>query len=171
MSDPNPVIPDDPEAEGIPDVADDTSTAYDQPDKPRLEDSPVSLPVDRPVAVDDYGVTPEEGRHDEPLSARLMREEPDISPDDPETAAAPDLADEATSETAATWAARDADVLGAGLAENLDSPPDEQVGRLVEPDEGVREDDEAESIAYDSGEHQGLSAEEAAMHIVPDSEL
>ncbi|MBB5867862.1 hypothetical protein F4553_001241 [Allocatelliglobosispora scoriae] len=43
----------------------------------------------------------------------------------------------------------------------------EHVGRLVAPDAGSGLDDEAESIGYDSGEQEGLSAEEAAMHILP----
>ena len=41
------------------------------------------------------------------------------------------------------------------------------VGRLVEPDEGVRSDTESDLIASDSGDTAGLSAEEAALHLEP----
>jgi hypothetical protein len=48
-------------------------------------------------------------------------------------------------------------------------PVDEggHVGRLIAPDAGSGIDNEAESIGYDSGEQEGLTAEEAAMHILP----
>lgn len=42
-----------------------------------------------------------------------------------------------------------------------------EVGRLVQPDEGVREDTEADLIGQDSGDTAGLSAEEAALHLEP----
>lgn len=119
-----------PESEGLPDTADDTSSAYDDPNHPRLAESPPALPTDEPQGVDEFGVTPEEARRGESLSARLVREEPDESID----------------------------------AQGADRP----VGRLVEPDQGLREDDEDQAIAYDSGETKGLSAEEAAVHVIPD---
>ncbi|HEX6683373.1 MAG TPA: DUF5709 domain-containing protein [Candidatus Limnocylindrales bacterium] len=162
-------IPSDPESEGIPDVADDTSTAYDDPKRPRFEDSPVALPADEAVAVDDYGVTAYESSHDEPLKARLTREEKDISPDDPQTAADEEIADEALSDDALAQAARDADTFGSEDMgeEDIDEPLGREVGRLVAPDEGGSfEDDEGQSIAYDSGEMKGRSPEEAAMHEV-----
>jgi hypothetical protein len=165
-------IPNDPESDGIPDVADDTSTAYDVHDRPRFEDSPVALPGDDDwVAVDDYGVTPEESRRDEPMNARLVRERRDVSPDDWETAADDVLADEAVSEEELAQAARDADAWGISEPEDINRPLPREVGRVVELDEGFGEDDEAESIAYDSGEIEGLSAEEAAMHEVPDEDV
>ncbi|MEU1400575.1 DUF5709 domain-containing protein [Micromonospora zamorensis] len=44
-----------------------------------------------------------------------------------------------------------------------------RAGRLVAYDEGVREDDEAESVAWDAGIDAGAaSAEEAAIHVVED---
>jgi hypothetical protein len=46
-------------------------------------------------------------------------------------------------------------------------PAQTEVGRLVEPDEGVRGDTEASSIARDAGASGGApSAEEAAIHEV-----
>jgi hypothetical protein len=46
-----------------------------------------------------------------------------------------------------------------------------RAGRLVEPDEGVREDTEAAMVAEDVGiDGAGSSAEEAAVHVVDDEE-
>lgn len=93
-------------------------------------------PNDRPVAVDDYGTTAREERTGEPLDGRLAREEPD-----------PALA---------------VDVPYLSEAEGIG---DEPAGRLVEDDEGAREDTVKESVAYDVGRDEGgRSAEEAAMH-------
>lgn len=54
----------------------------------------------------------------------------------------------------------------------LDSPyvTDEGLaGRLVEPDQGGGPDLEKDAIAYDAGaDGGGLSAEEAAMHVIPE---
>jgi Family of unknown function (DUF5709) len=115
------------------------------------------------------GVTAYESRRDEPLKARLVREERDLSPDEPQTAPLPAIADDATTDDMLAQAARDADTFGdqdeADL--DLDEPPTRAVGRLVAPDEGGSfGDDEAESIAYDSGELKGRTAEEAAIHEV-----
>ena len=65
----------DPEAEGLPDTADDDRTAYDDVDSPRIYDGPdpAALPGDSPLAVDRYGVTPEEAEDvffHEPLVVR-----------------------------------------------------------------------------------------------------
>jgi Family of unknown function (DUF5709) len=166
-------IPNDPESEGIPDVADDNSTAYDDYDRPRFNDSPASLPVDGAVAVDDYGVTAFESSRDEPLSARLVREQKDVSANDPETAADDEIADEAMSEEAVAQSARDADAFGFDERDlDLNEPPPGEVGRLIASDEGGSfEDDEAQSIAYDSREREGQAPEEAAMHEVPGEEV
>src|SRR2546429_539168 len=72
----------DPAAEGLPETADDDSTAYDDVESSRIADGPdpAPLPADEPVAVDDYGTTA--GAQREPLDHRLAREEPDLGPDD-----------------------------------------------------------------------------------------
>jgi hypothetical protein len=70
-----------PEDEGIPDHADDMSTAFDEADRPRFADSPPTLPADEPQAVDEHGVTAAEQREGESLEARLAREEPDRPPE------------------------------------------------------------------------------------------
>ncbi|NUS72946.1 MAG: hypothetical protein HOQ05_06010 [Corynebacteriales bacterium] len=69
----------DPEREGLPSTADDDSTAQlGQPDSRTGEGpDPAALPSDHPVAAEDYGMTPWEQEHKEPLEQRLRREEPD----------------------------------------------------------------------------------------------
>lgn len=78
MTNDTPQPPREPEAEGIPDYADDTSTAYDRADRPDLDDSPPALPADRPLGVDEHGVTAAEQRQGESLAEHLAREEPDV---------------------------------------------------------------------------------------------
>lgn len=154
----------DPEGEGIPSVADDTSTAYDD-DRYRADDDTArGIPLDEPVAVDEYGNTAEEALRDEPLGARLLREEPDISPDDPETPWDEGIADEALTEEAARQAAIDADV----LATPADWRPPERVGRLIDPDLGGPDDREPQALATDTGETHGLTAEEDAINEIPE---
>lgn len=93
-------------------------------------------PVDRPVAVNDFGTTAEEERHGESLDGRLARELPDP--------------------------ALDVDVPYLSEAEGIGDQP---AGRIVDTDEGAREDDVKENVAYDVGRDEGMrSAEEAAMH-------
>jgi hypothetical protein len=122
-----------PEDEGIPDHAVDTSTAYDEADRPRFDDSPPPLPADRPQAVDEFGVTGEESRRGEAMPDKLAREEPDG---------------------------------------DLSGPRTGGVGRLVEPDEGARTDQEKDTVATDAGEAGGgLAAEEAAMHELSGDEV
>jgi hypothetical protein len=43
------------------------------------------------------------------------------------------------------------------------------VGRITEDDEGAHQDETAEVIGYDSDDIDGLSSEEAAMHLDPNS--
>jgi len=73
--------------------------------------------------------------------------------------------------------AHDGESLDGRLARELPDPTveapyatDEGVaGRLVDPDQGGSEDTEKDSIAFDVGADGGeLSAEEAAMHVIPD---
>jgi hypothetical protein len=105
------------------------------------DDMPV--PGDKPVAVNDFGTTAWEEQHGEPLDQRLQREEPDL-----DGTTAPDTSD------------------GADMPYPTDH--EERVGRIVETDEGAREDDEATVIATDVGtDLGGFTAEERAMHIEP----
>lgn len=112
------------------------------------------------------GVTPYEEEVGETIDERLAQEEPDttIVPNDP---------------------IRDADRVEPGFGADYDDYPDdeltdpddlyagdERTGRLVAPDEGWREDDEKDMVAYDVGIDGGAaSAEEAAMHEIDEDEL
>jgi hypothetical protein len=63
---------------GVPEYADDESTAWEDV----RESDPAPLPPDRedgPLALDEYGTTEEEQRLGEPLDDRLAREEPEQS--------------------------------------------------------------------------------------------
>jgi hypothetical protein len=177
----------DPEAQGLPGVADDDSTARDDATTSRAADgpNPAALPLDRddrPLAVDAFGTTPEEARQGESLDLKLNREVPD-----------PALAADTRPDAAATEPeAFDPDPVGTDLDAvdpgtpldsggpvdpHLDSAVsmydtgvgDRQVGRLVEPDEGLGADTERDAIAFDAGtDGGGASAEERAIHPVPD---
>lgn len=108
------------------------------------DDMPVA--GDRPLAVDEYGTTALEESLGEPLDVRLAREEPELI----ETA--PPVIDD---------------------REGIDNPypadREEQVGRIVETDEGARGDAEADLVCIDVGTDEGgFTAEERAMHIVPE---
>ena len=104
----------------------------------------ISVPGDRAVAVNDFGTTVAEQQAGEPLDLRLAREEPDS-------------------------AARAADT-APDMSEDADNPypvdREERVGRIVETDEGAREDTEADVVALDVGtDNGGFTAEERAMRI------
>lgn len=130
------------EAEGIPDPGD-TTTAQEASGDAGYGMEP---PHDTGIAVDEFGTTAEEQHDGEPLDARLSREEPDV------------------------LAAVDAD---ADESVGADTPFDEaagqNVGRLVEPDEGARTDSEPDLVASDVGtDLGGYTAEESAMHVEPE---
>lgn len=111
-------------------------------------DGPGYSPLDRPIGSLAWGVTAYEASTHEPLDQRLAREVPDITAED------------------------DGD--GIGDASDTDGEPiDDQVGdmragRLVWASQDADDsssDFRAEDIGIDGG---GASAEEAAIHIVPD---
>ncbi|MER5703914.1 DUF5709 domain-containing protein [Micromonospora sp. NPDC002296] len=170
----------DPEAEGLPDTADDDSTANDDVLTGREADGPepAQLPGDRtPVAVDRFGTTAEEQLDGESLDYKLQRESYERPADDPLAAPVdPGIAAEADSEEQAAQAQLDADVLNPGPTSDPNSPvslydhgqlgaADAEVGRLVEPDEGAHSDLEPDNIAYDAGSAGGgATAEELAIH-------
>jgi hypothetical protein len=88
-----------------------------------------------------FGNTAEEMRDGETLDQRLAQEEPDIEPD---------------------FAA---DVLDDGEV------GDRRAGRLVDPDQGIGLDVEKDLVGYEVGiDGAGAGAEEAAVHIVDESE-
>ena len=137
-----PERPSESEAEGIPDPG---FSAPGQMEAGDL-DAVMEPPHDTSVAVDEFGTTAAEQRDGESLTGRLDREVPDV------LASADKPADESV---------------------GADTPFDERagqgVGRLVEPDEGARGDIDADMTAADVGtDLGGYSAEEAAMHEVPE---
>lgn len=186
---PNPVS--DPEAAGLPDTADDDSTARDDVNSGRAADGPdpAQLPLDRddrPLAVDRYGTTPEEAREGESIDLKLGREEPDPALQEvdprPDTVASPVAAESFDPDAAGEEidaVDRETALDEAPVEPNLDSPVsmydtgvggrDGTVGRLVEPDQGVGEDAEADAVADDAGAAGGgATAEELALHEIPE---
>ncbi|WBO67864.1 MULTISPECIES: DUF5709 domain-containing protein [Streptomyces] len=107
-------------------------------------------PPERPWAVEHTGVTAAERQAGETLDQRLAEEQPDLVVPDGD-----DIGD------------RDID------GELLDNEVGNlRSGRLVAPDEGAHEDDEAALVATDVGiDGAAASAEEAAMHIVDEDSL
>src|ERR1041384_7968453 len=79
-----PVEVSDPEASGLPDTADDDSTAYDQVESGRWADGPdpAALAGVGPGGSNRFGDTAEEQREGESLDRRLRQEEPDFGAED-----------------------------------------------------------------------------------------
>lgn len=93
----------------------------------------------------DYGNTPWEEENRETIDQRLKQEIPEEDP-----------------YTAEEWSDQDLDDGEVG---------DRRAGRLVDPDRGTGEDTEKDMIGEDVGiDGAGASAEEAAVHVVPDEE-
>lgn len=138
-------IPDPPsadEAEGIPDdgISTPGQTAAG------AEAYSMEPPHDTALAVDDHGTTAAEQHDGEGIDRRVDREQPEVL----------DAADTSADET-----------------QGADTPFDQRagqgVGRLVEPDEGARPDETSEMIGEDVGtDLGGYTAEESAMHVVPE---
>ncbi len=96
-------------------------------------------PPERYSAAEKFGNTAEEQLEGETLDQRLAQEEPELPVE------------------------VDDDVLDDGEVGDV------RAGRLVDPDEGIGEDVDAELIGSDVGiDGAGASAEEAAVHIVSD---
>jgi Family of unknown function (DUF5709) len=166
----------DPEASGLPDTADDDSSAYDEVESPRWADGPDPAPLAGvgPGGSNRFGDTAEEQRQGESLEYHLRQEEPDVGAEDP-LPPLRDPIDETVDDPERQQL--DADVWGASPTSDpnsqislyddgqLDDDSPQSVGRLVAPDEGYGFDDEADSVAYDAGAAGGgASAEELAIH-------
>ncbi len=107
-------------------------------------------PPERYSPAQGYGNTPWEQSHDRPLDDRLAEEVPE-----------PDPRAEAVDDDGLP---HDADEAGREVG-------DQRAGRLVAPDEGLGDDTEKDLVAEDVGiDGAAASAEEAAMHVVPDDE-
>lgn len=166
----------DPQASGLPDTADDDSTAYDSVESSRWADGadPAALAGVGPGGSNRFGDTPDEASQGESLDYHLRQEEPDVGYADP-IPAERDPFDETVDSS--EQRDLDADVWGQSPTSDpdseislyddgqLDYDDPRPVGRIVAPDEGSGLDDEADSIAYDAGASGGgASAEELAMH-------
>jgi hypothetical protein len=155
----------DPAADGIPEVADDDSTAYDDLDSGsgRVADGvdSMALPGDRedgPIAVEEFGITAEEQLAGEDLDGRLAREQPEVT-----EAGLPSTHNEDSEGGPVD------PHLGSQVSmydrPGLDPVAEDRVGRVVEPDQGFPVDSETDAISYDAGAAGGgPGAEEAAMH-------
>ena len=128
------------------------------------EDSIISsgMDIDAEDVVDDNGFTPEQD---------AVGDGTDGTPTPPDQPIA--VTDFGTTPREA----HDGESLDGRLARELPEPtldapyPTDEglAGRLVEPDQGGVEDTEKDAIAYDIGaDSGGYSAEEAAMHIIPE---
>ena len=104
----------------------------------------LSVPGTRSVGVEEFGTTAREEREGEGLDRRVSHEEPEVYTD--------------------AAIARDPE------GDDLDTPfhDPESVGRLVDDDEGAHEDENAELTAHEYDAEGGETAEESAMHIVPE---
>jgi hypothetical protein len=107
-------------------------------------------PPEKPLGVNKTGTTAEEQHEGETLDERLAQEVPDTEPVGGDGVG--DLRD--------------------GEGEPVDPEAGERrAGRLVAPDEGAHTDTTKEVVATDEGIDGGAaSAEEAAVHVVPDEE-
>ncbi|WP_369213314.1 DUF5709 domain-containing protein [Streptomyces flavofungini] len=108
-------------------------------------------PPEKPLGVTKPGTTAEEQHEGETLDERLAQEVPDIEPP-----AGDGIGD-----------------LAGGDGEPVDPEAgQERAGRLVAPDEGAHEDTTKEVVATDEGIDGGAaSAEEAAVHVLPEEQL
>ncbi|MEV0124687.1 DUF5709 domain-containing protein [Streptomyces sp. NPDC050703] len=108
-------------------------------------------PPEKPLGVEKTGTTAREQHEGETLDERLAQEVPDTEPP-----AGDGVGD-----------------LPGGEGEPVDPEAgDRRAGRLVAPDEGARTDTTKEVVATDEGIDGGAaSAEEAAVHVVPEEEL
>lgn len=107
------------------------------------------------IGPDEYGTTAREQFEGEPVSVRLDREEPDVLND----ASVRGVGDEAADTTNP-------------FPESVEreGPGHDRAGRIVQPDEGARTDEEKDTVARDAGtDLGGFTAEEAAMHVEPEA--
>jgi hypothetical protein len=108
-------------------------------------------PPERYSVAEGYGNTPLEEELGESLDQRLAQEVPE-----PDPYAAAD---------------QDPDAIVDGDLDDGEVGA-ERAGRLVDPDEGVREDSEEGMVGTDVGiDGAAASAEEAAVHVVPDEPI
>ena len=101
-------------------------------------------PPEKPIGSRAHGTTPAEVAAGETLEDRIAQEEPEVDPYAEAHAGIPD-------------------------EESPDQVGQERAGRLTAPDEGLRQDVDAELVADDHGiDGAAASAEEAAVHVIDD---
>ena len=132
-------------------------------------------PPEKPRGLDAFGTTLDEEMQGETLDQRLAQEEPDPAMEvdlvegEPAVRAGeggdvPDDVDTGSGEVPD-------DVFSDGVLDDGEVG-EARAGRLVEPDQGAREDAEKDMVATDVGIDAGAaSAEEAAVHIVDSEQL
>ncbi|HEU5331274.1 MAG TPA: DUF5709 domain-containing protein [Actinocrinis sp.] len=127
----------------------DLEDALDERDYDDVLDEGYS-PPERLLGADRTGITAAEQREGETLDERLAQELPDVGAGEPQ-----DIGD-----------------LAGGAGEPVDQEVgDARSGRLVAPGEGAHEDTGDGLFASDVGTDAGAaSAEEAAVHVVPEDE-
>lgn len=122
------------------------------------------VPNDRPLGAGHHGTTADEQAEGSSIEQRVAAEEPDVTGERPGEQVIPEAQplDDATGE--------DVSAEDLVVTDEVDNEVgDLRAGRLVEPDEGVREDTEKDLVAEDVGIDGGAaSAEEAAMHVTED---
>lgn len=122
------------------------------------------VPNDRPLGAGHHGTTADEQAEGSSIDQRVAAEVPDVTGERPGDEVIPEQQplDDATGEDVSAE-----DLVVTDETEN--EVGDLRAGRLVEPDEGVREDTEKDLVAEDVGVDSGAaSAEEAAMHVTDD---
>jgi hypothetical protein len=131
------------------------AAAAGPPDPSRDADDPLDAgysPPEKYSAAQGYGNTPWEEEHRETIDQRLRQEVPEP---DPYAEAEPGSGD----------ATEDDEYLDEGEV------GDRRAGRLVAPDAGIDQDTEKDLVGRDVGiDGAAASAEEAAVHVVPDEE-
>lgn len=133
-------------------------------------------PPEKPLGAETYGTTAAEQAEGEPLDDRLSREAPDAGDAPPAETVAVDERDDEDMIDDEPDEPGTARAVGDGTGEE---PTDEEfleaelegqrAGRLVAPDEGAHGDEEKAEVGRDVGiDGAAASAEEAAVHIVPE---
>lgn len=153
IDDPNGDLSPDPDTESYGDYSvddEDQLQPADTLDDPDVEDALDRgySPPERYSAAQGFGNTPAEEERGETLEQRVAQEEPEPDP--------------------YAWIDQGPDAIVDG---DVDSGEvgGERAGRLVEPDEGVRGDTEEGMVGTDVGiDGAAASAEEAAVHVVPE---
>lgn len=173
-----------PEDDGIPNYADDDSSAYDLGDRPSFDDSPAALPADEPQALpaDEIGPEEEADLSEWPPNADAATVDHEAwidsqsgigvtADDDGEIVAEVEPVDVQPVDTNVDVAPPDTPAEDTDVTLYEVDDAGDPVGRLVrsssDPVDGTPDPGD-DVTAFDSGEVGGLTPEESAMHVVDD---